>query len=411
MTIHPKTHEHSRLLAPDLARGVMLLLIAIANVSVFLWGQPTNGISSHPTDGSTMDRVLAALTIVFVDARIYPMFAFLFGYGMLQFTMHRLDRGIPFPTVSRMLMRRHLWLIVFGAVHALLLFAGDVLGAYGLTGLAVAAILLRASERTMRALLWTLGSVVAAMLVLGAVALVILSAILPGDFLSSGAGAMDVPAWTTADLMAGIESWWWAALARLGLWILSTPGSVLTLVVPLCVMLGGYAGRHRWLEFGTRQRVKLGTVAPVGITAGVISGIPGALAHLGVLDQGDLALTGWAVLAQLGGIAAGVGYAALFALIALRVRHTSLIMRWIAAVGQRSLSFYLLQSLVFAPLFSAWAFGLGSRVGTSEAFAVAVGVWVVSVAIAGVLDRSGKRGPAEVILRTLTYGRTGSGTR
>ncbi|MCQ6405544.1 hypothetical protein NPM08_33530, partial [Bacillus cereus] len=77
--------------------------------------------------------------------RIYPMFAFLFGYGMVQFSRSRIARGIPEQVVDRMLRRRHAWLIVFGGIHAALLFAGDILGAYGLAGLILAAIFFRRS--------------------------------------------------------------------------------------------------------------------------------------------------------------------------------------------------------------------------------------------------------------------------
>lgn len=386
----------------------MLLLIAIANVTIYLWGQPTNGLSAHPTDGSTLDRVLAALTMMFVDGRIYPMFAFLFGYGMLQFTTSRLERGLHIDTVSRMLMRRHVWLMIFGAIHALLLFAGDVLGAYGLTGVLVASLLLRASDRTMRILLWTLGSVVGGMLILSAVGLLLLSLVLPADLsmftTEEDLAGFDFAAFTTSDFMTGIESWWIAALVRIVVWIFSTPGAVLTLIVPLCVLLGGQAGRYRWLEHNG-SKIRLAPVAIVGITLGALSGLPIALDHLGVVPQTDIALTGWFVLAQAFGIAAGAGYAALFALIGLRLGRLRGVTRWIAAVGQRSLTFYLFQSLIFAPLLSAWAFGLGTHLTTTSAFAIAAGVWILSVAIAAVLDRAGKRGPAEMLLRTLTYGK------
>ncbi|MGO1497033.1 DUF418 domain-containing protein, partial [Agrococcus casei] len=61
--------------------------------------------------------------------------------------------------------------------------------------------------------------------------------------------------------------------------------------------------------------------------------------------------------------------------------------------------------LVFAPLFSAWGFGLGGSLGTAGALGIAVLVWIVSVLLAVLLESRGARGPAEVLLRRLTYGR------
>ncbi len=113
----------------------MLCLIAIANVSVYLWGtQAATSLSGHPASDSLLDRILSVLTILFVDGSIYPMFAFLFGYGIVQFARTRTAVGDDPRTITAMLLRRNLWLVVFGLLHAALLFGGDILGAYGLCG-------------------------------------------------------------------------------------------------------------------------------------------------------------------------------------------------------------------------------------------------------------------------------------
>lgn len=80
------------------------------------------------------------------------------------------------------------------------------------------------------------------------------------------------------------------------------------------------------------------------------------------------------------------------------------LVRGIAAVGQRSLTFYLFQSLVFAPLLSAWGLGLGQHLGTAGALLIALAVWLVSIPHAMALAFRGRRGPAEAVLRRLTYG-------
>ena len=76
----------------------------------------------------------------------------------------------------------------------------------------------------------------------------------------------------------------------------------------------------------------------------------------------------------------------------------------LAAVGRRSLTCYLLQSLVFVPLMAPWAGGLGVGAGTAFAASVGVGAYLASVALALALERAGRPGPAEVLLRRLTYG-------
>lgn len=395
------TPARTRAAAPDLARGFMLLLIAIANVSVYLWGHDTSVATLHPVDGTVLDRVLATLTIVFVDARIYPMFAFLFGYGMVQFAASRWARGVPEPTVRRMLRRRHLWLIAFGFVHAALLFAGDILGAYGLAGLVLTAIFFRRSDRALRITVWVFVAIIGSSALMSVLGGVLVAALPPELMADADAFAFG----STADLLTGQTPYGWAMLVRIGLWAASTVGVVLFLVVPGAILLGWLAARHRFLE-EARHRPRLGAVAAWGITIGTIGAIPQALVYLGLLPLFENAEWAFSGIVQLTGLAGGVGYAALFGLIGLRVRDRMPgFLRAVAAVGKRSLSFYLLQSVIFAPLLSAWGLGLGARIGTAWAFAIAVGVWALSLVLAVALEARGARGPAEVLLRRLTYRR------
>ncbi|GAA2181814.1 DUF418 domain-containing protein [Leucobacter tardus] len=387
--------------APDLARGVMLLLIAIANVSFYLWGHEAPMTSAHPLDGSAIDRALAAIAIVLVDARIYPMFAFLFGYGIVQFSRSRYARGVPEPAIRSMLFRRHWWLIAFGFVHALLLFAGDILGTYGIAGLILTAIFFSRSDTVLRITVWVLLGVLAsgAVLMFGA-------AMLLGAAFPDLAGLADQgDAWqSNADFMNGVASFWLAMLIRVGVWIFSAPGAVFGLTIPAAILIGMLAGRHAWLET-LSSRISLGAVALGGILIGAVGGILPALGYLGVSPLPDTAEWGTMGIAQVTGIAGGVGYVALFGLIGQRLSTPlSGVPRAIAAVGKRSLSCYLFQSVVFAPLLAAWGFGLGARINTTAAFGIALGVWLVSVILASLLERSGVRGPAEILLRRLTTG-------
>ena len=118
-----------RLLAPDLARGAMLLFIAVANAPWYLWGVDKRVIASHPADGSPADLVAQTIAIIPIDGRSYPMFAFLFGYGIVQLYRRQEQAGVSHADARRLLRRRHLWMIAFGFVHALLLWYGDIIGA------------------------------------------------------------------------------------------------------------------------------------------------------------------------------------------------------------------------------------------------------------------------------------------
>src|SRR3954447_878793 len=71
--------QTERAAAPDLARGTMLLFIALANAS----GVVSGGVTAGPPSGS-LERLLAIVMFAFVHARAYPVFAVMFGYGLVQ---------------------------------------------------------------------------------------------------------------------------------------------------------------------------------------------------------------------------------------------------------------------------------------------------------------------------------------
>jgi uncharacterized membrane protein YeiB len=60
--------------------------------------------------------------------------------------------------------------------------------------------------------------------------------------------------------------------------------------------------------------------------------------------------------------------------------------------------------VAFGVLLPAWALDLGARLTVALTALVALAVWAVILVVAAVSARAGVRGPAEVLLRRLTYG-------
>src|SRR5699024_7800656 len=122
--------------APDIARGLLLVLVAVAIVSWFLWGhEGAVGMTPDVPARGPVDTAVQLMMTVAVDHRAMPLFAFLFGYGMVQFHRSRIDRGMAPGIVRVMLRRRHWAMLLLGFAHAVLLFYGDILGAYAIAGL------------------------------------------------------------------------------------------------------------------------------------------------------------------------------------------------------------------------------------------------------------------------------------
>ena len=380
------TPTSARALAPDLARGGMLLLIALANVHLYAWGHPL-GVRGYPRELDGADQWVAFLQMLLVDGRAYPLFGFLFGYGIVQLARRRAAVGLPTEAVVGLVRRRGAWMIAIGAVHGVLLWAGDIVGAYGLLAVVMAGMLVHGTDRS----LIRTGVVGAAL-----ISALYAAASFPAQpDMQSLLPSMSVADPATALLMRSFE---WFGIGFL----------TQSLGVFGAVALGAWAARRGLLDEPERHRRLLVRVAAGGIAAAVVLGLPQALmaAQLWSTPPLGLLLVSGAVH-TLGGYAGGLGYAALFGLAAVRITRRGgpgPVSRAVQACGQRSLSCYLAQSVAFVPLLPAWTLGLGEDAHIWQTALVGFGAWLVILVVAAVSDRAGYRGPAEVLLRRLTYG-------
>jgi uncharacterized membrane protein YeiB len=377
------TPLRERSLAPDLARGLMLLLIALAHAHLFL-AHETTGFRGYAVDGTVADRVVAGLQVLLVDGRALPMFAALFGYGLARLADRRMHAGAAWPEARRLVRRRSAWLLAFGFAHALLLFFGDILAAYGFIGLVFTG-LLAARDRTL-----VRAAAIVAVLHIAVVVAAGVSAEAAGH--ANGSPAL------IADPLEG-------AGMRLAAWSALTPTFYVVDIVP-AFAIGIWAARRRLLDEPSRHLPLLRRTALGGIAIGVLGGIPLMLVDTRLWHAEAPAAVAMYALHSITGLAAGLGYAALIALIAARSRQrTGPVANALAACGQRSLTCYLLQSVAFTLLFTPMFGGLGATLGDAAASGLAVLVWASTVVLAAWMAKAGVRGPFEVLLRRLTYGR------
>ncbi|ADD44383.1 DUF418 domain-containing protein [Stackebrandtia nassauensis] len=363
-----------RSLAPDLARGVMLLVIAAAHGRIMaeMFG------GGHAT--STLDAVTELLLPMLVDARGYPMFAALFGYGLCQIYLRRQAQSWPWPPIRSLVRRRGRWLLLFGLAHVVLLFFGDILSVYGLVALAFAGVLRFSDAKLLRhAAVW---------LIVGSGLYAVLLTLGSGDT-TEGATVMG------ADPITDL-------IGRLTMWPVFTPFMFVTTVFPF--LIGVWAARRRILEEPTRHLALLRRVAFVGIPMGIVGGLPLGLHNMGAWHGGTAAIYGVEWLTTVAGYMGGLGYAALIGLIAARIGdRPGRIATALAATGQRSMTSYLLQSVAWMILFPPYLVGWGPQLSAASAVAVGAGVWLATVLIAELMRRKGWRGPAERALRNRTY--------
>jgi uncharacterized membrane protein YeiB len=170
-------------------------------------------------------------------------------------------------------------------------------------------------------------------------------------------------------------------------------------------LVGLWAGRRRILERPAEHLTLLTTTAAVGLTVAILGALPVSLVVGGALDQpSDHALTILGPLHDASGVLGGLGYAALIVLIASRLSdRPGRITQAIAAVGQRSLTCYLCQSVVWAVVFTPYLLDLSRTLSTATTALLALATWLATVLIADRMRRADYRGPFELLIRRVTY--------
>jgi uncharacterized protein len=389
-----------RLLAPDFARGGMLLLIVLSNTAIFFHGVAAaeGGTSATPV----ADQVVRFAMIALLDVRVYPLFAFLVGYGLARAYQAR-SADLGEDTARAVIRSRNRWLIVFGFVQAALLMGSEVLAAYGLIGLVLCALFLGRSDRRLRAGILT-GTGLLALVFLASAVVLAASAVLPPDGpppAPAGASSeeLGLNGSGTTDYLASIASRLW------GWFFLLVFANGLGVVMPTAILIGMWTARRRILEEPDRHRRLITATAAVGVGLGLAGALPSALSYLGVFTppsaaaEAALFLSAWT-----SGLAGGLGYAALFVLAAARLTRGGRTPRPVAAVaalGKRSLSGYITHSIVMAPVLSLWGLGLAAHLTEATAALFAFCLWLFTVVVAALMERKGVRGPFEVLLRGL----------
>ena len=392
--------------APDVARGLMLLLIALANVPT--WVHLSR--SSTPAAG-TVDTVWLWVRTLFIDQRSFPLFAMLFGFGLMTMINRRIASGTraylqslpgvdagrePTPqeqawareqaTVDarRLVRRRGLWMILFGAAHAML-FSGDIIGTYGLIAVVFAGWIARKH--------WKRAAVLSAVIIVSNVVITFIAGSLMASQGATPAAEADQAAGSTVTLLSYVSDGvtHWAQGMPIGL--------IISMVVP-AMFLGARLADTDLIAHPERHRRLLTAIGLGGLGLGALGGIGTAVWITG----GNLVV--WAAsLNRVAGLVSACGWLALLALYAGGPREggdLTGLRRLASNVGRRSMTAYLSQSFLFATVFLALPALTGTRLHLGEArvAGIAVTVWLVTVLLCATLERSGHAGPFETLLRT-----------
>ena len=387
----------------DALRGFALLGILLVNVQLMAGPQIIEvAFLATTTVLSTVERMLGGLIGWLVAGKFISSFAILFGAGaaIIAERAHKHGRA-----PRRLLARRYLLLAFAGLVHMIVLFPGDVLFLYGVTGFLLLGFLGR-SNRTVAA--WIVALL--AVSVVGLMSLTLANAGLDPDLafkadITTAIGNATT-AYATGDYGAVIAWNGLLALVVQSSAFLSVPW---TLALFLIGMLGARMGLalHPHAHRETLKRLARYAL-PIGLLLNLPLLLTGPVAETALAaDVSTAVLIGASIANTLGAPVLAVGY---LTALAVRFAHrgtNGALTRRLAALGQIALTGYLMQSIAAVLVFFVFA-----RYGNTAIFgepilgmlAFVIGVWVVLLLLAPLWTARFTYGPFEWLWRWATYG-------
>lgn len=374
----------------DVLRGFALLGVLLVNA--LLAAGPGTVVDGGPRAG-TADRAVAWLVSALVAGKFYVLLSFLFGYG---FTLQQRAAERAGAAFAPRHLRRTATLFALGAVHAVLLFPGDILTLYGALALPLFA-LRGASPRTALRIAAGLLGAVAVVLLLHGLLMVALTepGTEPATVTPPSAAGFDPVAARRGDPAQVIAAHVHELHASLAANLFFAPD------VFAAFLAGLAAGRRGLLADGARHREGLRRIVRVLLPPGLAGGAFMAVCTNGPLDER------WFSVGRAVGVLTAPALSASYAcalLLLVRSRRGRWTGELLASAGRVSLTCYLTQSLCLALVFTGYGLGLYDRVGAGVVVAGCVGLYGVQLAVSRVLLRRFAQGPVEYVLRAATGG-------
>jgi len=414
-----------RLTSVDVLRGFALLGILAMNIVAFAWPGQAYGNPMRGGGFEGSDRVVWFFNHLVFEAKMMTIFSMLFGAGLVLMNERTGSRGAALRGVY---YRRVLWLLVIGAIHAYLIWDGDILFLYAECGL----LLYLFRNKTHRTLI-----------ILGVTLMMLIVPLVLG-FGAAIHGMKAVTARVDAQVTAGetpskldkrIHDLWTDSLQKefkpnpeqklkswneeMAAYRGGYPGIVKHRAIDVLIgqtvgfLLGGFlfAGSRMLLGMGLmklgvfaaeRSRSFYAWMAGLGYGIGLPLMILDATELIKHEFKSDYILQGGIFYNAFGSLVVALGHVGLIMLIVQSGALTWLTRR-LAAVGRMALSNYLTHSIVCTTLFYGYGFGLFGQINRTGLAAIVLTIWVIQLWISPIWLKHFRFGPAEWLWRSLTY--------
>jgi uncharacterized protein len=373
-----------RIVSIDRMRGFSLLGIFLVNMISF--HSPYFYIDPETWWEGNINLFTYRFIDVLIQASFYPLFAMLFGYGLVILRERILDKGLKFTPLA---VRRLSLLLLIGCIHAFFIWEGDILITYAVCGFAFLLFLGWSAKRLMIAgLAIYIVPNLLLVLMLGAA-----SAVDGGAEFSmydGQAAEQAINVYQTGSFAEVTEqrmTEWYKNNNLMGLFF------YLITILPL-FMFGAGAAKMRLFEKVHRNKKKIRTyAAALSILGLLIKSIPYLYRRTLMTDYAQ-DIFGGAMLAM--------AYALIIALLSEH-RKMDRILYPLEAAGRLSISNYLFQSFFSTMIFYSYGLGYYGDVSIFAGTMLALAIYASQLAVSSWWVKRFYYGPVEWLWRSGTY--------
>lgn len=389
--------EQSRIKTLDVMRGFAVLGILIVNAAFFAAPWQTSQNPLLPPLDITSDTLWSWFVMhVFFEFKCITLFSILFGASIYMVGGERSDKDR-----GRILRGRMFWLLIFGLIHALLIWYGDILVTYAITGFLVM------FARSWRPHTLMIVGIILYLLSLATLTLFsAFAAYIPAEQIEAMQSSMHSPspesmAEVIAAYQGGLAS---ATMQNITTWsefivsalfglILRTAG---VMMIGLALFkLGFLSGRSPVWVYVVFLLLGIGATSIIGYQA--LLNWDAQFEFMHMMSRGTMANSALSIFGTL-------GYIALFVL--LVKAGARFLTEPLAAVGRMAFTNYITQSLIMTTIFwSGRGFGLYGEVDRPTLMIIVFAVWALQLIWSPLWLSRFQMGPLEWIWRRLSYGR------
>lgn len=389
----------------DALRGFAIFGIFMVNMPGMF--KPAVELIMLPSLGhDTLDIMANSLIMFFFTGKFFVLFSLLFGFGFYIF-LHK--DGEPTRESVRLFRKRVFWLLLFGLLHVILFWEGDILVYYALFGFLL--ILFRKSS-VKKIVVWTVIFMLIPIVVVGLVSL--LPILLASNEVAMAAfeqgnqeqlmATQDLverayQAYSSGSYPEIMSMNWEQWLFMLSGILFFYPTCMAMFLIGLLIgRTGLFANYQEHLPFFKKV---FWITLPIGIACNL-------LLILSILNFNPGVIDGWAFISRTFGIIGGVVMMCTYVSGFIMLYHKGAFQRLFngfSNVGKMALTHYITHSVIALLLFRLDLFGLFGNIEVWQGILLVLAIFGFQIVFSKWWLRQFKFGPLEWLWRCLTYGK------